>query len=321
MYCPPAATNFARALRASTMLAPIASRAWRTIAHASGIAEIETLKLNVHSLQAALDAAAVRRSAALASHDQLVTHTATAQRSLTSLLQRREAWEAADVARFTELTSREHTLSRSIEAALAERAAADRGAETAQRAFVDAMHERCDAVTALSNSQRLSGLPVQPVQLCAVHVCVIYKGIARSISSARRPDCSARTPGSPSPASTSASSSSARHQAPTLDGLARSYTLAVYTRTVDAYRPPAHPCTPSTSTRCEAAPALRIAINTPGVLYMHQVLVERRELQRSKMLGTVGCLAPNCPALGTVRALCVRNIDCTALPVQHRPEF
>ena len=91
MYCPPAATNFARALRASTMLAPIASRAWRTIAHASGIAEIETLKLNVHSLQAALDAAAVRRSAALASHDQLVTHTATAQRSLTSLLQRREA--------------------------------------------------------------------------------------------------------------------------------------------------------------------------------------------------------------------------------------
>lgn len=253
MYCPPAATNFARALRASTMLAPIASRAWRTIAHASGIAEIETLKLNVHSLQAALDAAAVRRSEALASHDQLVTHTATAQRSLTSLLQRREAWEAADVARFTELTSREHTLSRSIESALAERAAADRGAETAQRAFVDAMHERCDAATALINSQRLSGLPVQPVQpvqLCAVQVCVIYKGIARSISSTRSPDCSARTPGSPSPASTSASSSSARHQAPTLDGLARSYTLAVYTRTVDACRPPAHPCTPSSTTRC-----------------------------------------------------------------------
>ena len=101
------------ALRASA-----ATRAWRSIAHASGIAEIETLKRTVHSLQAALDAAAVRRSAALASHDRLVAERATAQRGLTSLMQRRDAWEAADVARFTDLTSREHTLAGSIEAAL-----------------------------------------------------------------------------------------------------------------------------------------------------------------------------------------------------------
>ena len=142
-------------MAASPLRVSAATRAWRSIAHASGIAEIETLKLTVHSLQAALDAAAVRRTAALASHDMLVAESATAQRSLTSLMQRRDAWEAADVARFTDLTSREHTLARSIEAALTERAAADQGAETAQRAFVDAMHERYRAEHLFGEKTRL----------------------------------------------------------------------------------------------------------------------------------------------------------------------
>ena len=132
-----------------------ATRAWRSIAHASGIAEIETLKRTVHSLQAALDAAALRRSAALASHDSLTAESATAYRGLTSLMQRRDAWEAADVARFTDLTTREYTLARSIEAALTERAAAGRGAETAQRAFVGAMHERYRAEHLFGEKTRL----------------------------------------------------------------------------------------------------------------------------------------------------------------------
>ena len=57
-----------------------------------------------------------------------------------------------------------------------------------------------------------------------------------------------------------------------------------------------------------AAPALRIAIDTPGVLYMHQVLVERRELQRSKMLGTV---------LPSPELSCVRH-SASSLCAQHR---
>ena len=65
-------------MTAPSLRASAATRAWRSIAHASGIAEIENLKRTVHTLQAALDAAAVRRSAALAAHDGLVAESAAA---------------------------------------------------------------------------------------------------------------------------------------------------------------------------------------------------------------------------------------------------
>ena len=63
---------------AASLRASAATRAWQSIAHASGIAEIEGLKRSVHALQAALDAAAVRRSAALAAHDGLVAESLAA---------------------------------------------------------------------------------------------------------------------------------------------------------------------------------------------------------------------------------------------------
>jgi len=66
------------AAAATSLRVSAATRAWQSIAHASGIAEIEGLKRSVHALQAALDAAAVRRSAALAAHDGLVAESAAA---------------------------------------------------------------------------------------------------------------------------------------------------------------------------------------------------------------------------------------------------
>ena len=94
-----------------------ATRAWRSIAHASGIADIETLNDRALSAGGArCGGRAALRSAGLARHAR--RRERAAQRSLTSLMQRRDAWEAADVARFTDLTSREHTLAGSIEAAL-----------------------------------------------------------------------------------------------------------------------------------------------------------------------------------------------------------
>ena len=130
-------------------------RAWQSVAHASGIAEIEALKLQVQSLQSALEASVARRSAALTAHDELVAQRGTTQRDLTSLLQRRDTWEATDVARFTELTTREHKVVKSIEAALAERHAADQGASAAQRAFVETMHERYRAEHLFGEKTRL----------------------------------------------------------------------------------------------------------------------------------------------------------------------
>ena len=108
-------------------------RTWQSIAQASGIAEIEALKQQVQTLQSALEASVARRSAALTAHDELVAQRGAAQRDLTSLLQRRDTWEAADVARFTELTTREHQVVKSIEAALAERQAADQAARHGSR--------------------------------------------------------------------------------------------------------------------------------------------------------------------------------------------
>ena len=130
-------------------------RTWQSIAHASGIAEIEALKLQVQSLQSALEASVARRSAALVQHDELVAQRGTTQRDLTSLLQRRDTWEGADVARFTELTTREHKVVKSIEAALVERQAADQGANAAQRTFVETMHERYRAEHLFGEKTRL----------------------------------------------------------------------------------------------------------------------------------------------------------------------
>ena len=121
---------------------PLVDRVIDRVSSTTGLHELTQLKDDVAAAEAAHDAAVHRRSEALAAHDAAVQGRASTQSELAVLLQRRDTWDAADVARFTALTSTEHGMRGGLEESLAARTSAELGADAAQRDFIKAVQRR-----------------------------------------------------------------------------------------------------------------------------------------------------------------------------------
>ncbi|KAH8048488.1 hypothetical protein JL720_15860 [Aureococcus anophagefferens] len=121
---------------------PLVDRVIDRVSSTTGLHELTQLKDDVAAAEAAHEAAVQRRSEALAAHDAAVQGRASTQSELAVLLQRRDTWDAADVARFTALTSTEHGMRGGLEESLAARTSAELGADAAQRDFIKAVQRR-----------------------------------------------------------------------------------------------------------------------------------------------------------------------------------
>ena len=95
-------------------LAPIVNR----VTDGAGLGELQRLKAAVNEAETAHEAAVAQRAEALRAHDSLTQGRSTTQADLTVLLQRRDAWDADDVKKFTRLTSDEHDLKTRISESL-----------------------------------------------------------------------------------------------------------------------------------------------------------------------------------------------------------
>ena len=105
-------------------LAPIVNR----VTDGAGLGELQRLKAAVNEAETAHEAAVAQRADALRAHDSLTQGRSTTQADLTVLLQRRDAWDADDVKKFTRLTSDEHSLKTRISESLIMREASERAA-------------------------------------------------------------------------------------------------------------------------------------------------------------------------------------------------
>ena len=110
-------------------LAPIVNR----VTDGAGLGELQRLKAAVNEAETAHEAAVAQRAEALRAHDALTQGRSTTQADLTVLLQRRDAWDADDVKKFTRLTSDEHDLKTRISESLVARESSERAAEAAER--------------------------------------------------------------------------------------------------------------------------------------------------------------------------------------------
>jgi len=119
-------------------LAPIVNR----VTDGAGLGELQRLKAAVNEAETAHEAAVAQRAEALRAHDSLTQGRSTTQADLTVLLQRRDAWDADDVKKFTRLTSDEHSLKTRISESLITREASERAAEAAERAFLKAVRSQ-----------------------------------------------------------------------------------------------------------------------------------------------------------------------------------
>ena len=119
-------------------LAPVVSR----ITDGAGLGELQRLKAAVNEAETAHEAAVAQRAEALRAHDSLTQGRSTTQADLTVLLQRRDAWDADDVKKFTRLTSDEHDLKTRISESLVARESSERAAEAAERAFLKAVRSQ-----------------------------------------------------------------------------------------------------------------------------------------------------------------------------------
>ena len=108
-------------------LAPVVSK----ITDGAGLGELQRLKAAVNEAETAHEAAVQQRAEALRAHDSLTQGRSTTQADLTVLLQRRDAWDADDVKKFTRLTSDEHDLKTRISESLVARESSERAAEAA----------------------------------------------------------------------------------------------------------------------------------------------------------------------------------------------
>ena len=105
-------------------LAPIVNR----VTDGAGLGELQRLKAAVNEAETAHEAAVQQRAEALRAHDSLTQGRSTTQADLTVLLQRRDAWDADDVKKFTRLTSDEHSLKTRISESLIMRESSERAA-------------------------------------------------------------------------------------------------------------------------------------------------------------------------------------------------
>ena len=96
----------------------------------------------MNEAETAHEAAVAQRADALRAHDSLTQGRSTTQADLTVLLQRRDAWDADDVKKFTRLTSDEHDLKTRISESLVARESSERAAEAAERAFLKAVRSQ-----------------------------------------------------------------------------------------------------------------------------------------------------------------------------------
>jgi hypothetical protein len=119
-------------------LAPIVNR----VTDGAGLGELQRLKAAVNEAETAHEAAVAQRAEALRAHDALTHGRSTTQADLTVLLQRRDAWDADDVKKFTRLTSDEHDLKTRISESLVARESSERAAEAAERAFLKAVRSQ-----------------------------------------------------------------------------------------------------------------------------------------------------------------------------------
>ena len=119
-------------------LAPIVNR----VTDGAGLGELQRLKAAVNEAETAHEAAVAQRAEALRAHDSLTQGRSTTQADLTVLLQRRDAWDADDVKKFTRLTSDEHDLKTRISESLIMRESSERAAEAAERAFLKAVRSQ-----------------------------------------------------------------------------------------------------------------------------------------------------------------------------------
>jgi len=119
-------------------LAPIVNR----VTDGAGLGELQRLKAAVNEAETAHEAAVQQRAEALRAHDSLTQGRSTTQADLTVLLQRRDAWDADDVKKFTRLTSDEHDLKTRISESLVARESSERAAEAAERAFLKAVRSQ-----------------------------------------------------------------------------------------------------------------------------------------------------------------------------------
>ena len=103
---------------------------------------MQRLKDAVNAAETAHEDAVAQRADALRAHDALTQGRSTKQAALAVLLQRRDAWDADDVQKFTRATADEHALKDNIGASLAARETSERAAETAERAFLKAVRSQ-----------------------------------------------------------------------------------------------------------------------------------------------------------------------------------
>ena len=106
-------------------LAPIVNR----VTDGAGLGELQRLKAAVNEAETAHEAAVAQRAEALRAHDSLTQGRSSTQADLTVLLQRRDAWDADDVKKFTRLTSDEHDLKTRISESLVARESSERAAD------------------------------------------------------------------------------------------------------------------------------------------------------------------------------------------------
>ena len=119
-------------------LAPVVNR----VTDGAGLGELQRLKAAVNEAETAHETAVAQRAEALRAHDALTQGRSTTQADLTVLLQRRDAWDADDVKKFTRLTSDEHDLKTRISESLIMRESSERAAEAAERAFLKAVRSQ-----------------------------------------------------------------------------------------------------------------------------------------------------------------------------------
>ena len=140
-------------------LAPVVSK----ITDGAGLGELQRLKAAVNEAETAHEAAVAQRAEALRAHDSLTQGRSTKQADLTVLLQRRDAWDADDVKKFTRLTSDEHDLKTRISESLLAREASERAAEAAERAFLKAVRSQYHGECAYGVAKHLPGLNHAPL--------------------------------------------------------------------------------------------------------------------------------------------------------------